>query len=339
MKCSALFFGMAMFMLLAMPGYTADVNGDNVYATNKIGIGTVSPVQKLDLYAGVSGTTRFRLENLGGYVDYMTQNGGGGIIASNGRQLIFAKSTGQVGYGTTNPTEEIHYVDSSTDTRMRLQNPGGNVDFANFNGKFGIVAGNQFRLVLDSTGKLAVGYTSSAITPQATLDVNGGAVFANDTTVNGELTMDVANITGGSDLSENFNIRALPGMDNGVQPGMVVCIDPDRPGELMLSSRAYDKTVAGVISGAGGLRPGMMMGQQGTLANGAHPVALTGRVYCMVDAISAPIEPGDLLTTSDTPGHAMKAQSYDLAHGTIIGKAMTGLAEGKGLVMVLVNLQ
>jgi len=38
------------------------------------------------------------------------------------------------------------------------------------------------------------------------------------------------------------------------------------------------------------------------------PVALFGKVYCKVDANLGAIEVGDLLTTSPTRGHAMKAQ-------------------------------
>jgi hypothetical protein len=83
----------------------------------------------------------------------------------------------------------------------------------------------------------------------------------------------------------------------------------------------------------------MMMAQDGSPADGEHPVALTGRVYCLADASEAPIEPGDLLTTSDMPGHAMKVRDYECAQGAVIGKAMTSLEEGQGLVLVLVNLQ
>jgi hypothetical protein len=75
------------------------------------------------------------------------------------------------------------------------------------------------------------------------------------------------------------------------------------------------------------------------VADGSHPVALTGRVYVKVDATHGAIEPGDLLTTSPTPGHAMKADDPGRAHGTILGKAMTGLESGTGLVLVLVTLQ
>src|SRR5690606_9095520 len=122
-------------------------------------------------------------------------------------------------------------------------------------------------------------------------------------------------------------------------PGMVVSIDPEKPGALKISTEKNDTKVAGIVSGAGGVDTGMVMGQKGTVADGKHPVALTGRVYCYVDASKGEIKPGDLLTTSDTPGHAMKVEDPSKASGAIIGKAMTGLEEGKkGLVLVLVNL-
>jgi len=66
---------------------------------------------------------------------------------------------------------------------------------------------------------------------------------------------------------------------------------------------------------------------------------LTGRVYVQADTSNGPIRPGDLLTTSATPGYAMKVTDHSRAHGAIIGKAMTGLKEGKGLALVLVSLQ
>jgi hypothetical protein len=83
-----------------------------------------------------------------------------------------------------------------------------------------------------------------------------------------------------------------------------------------------------------------MMGQKGTKADGKHAVALTGRVYCYVDATEQAIEPGDLLTSSDKAGYAMKATDAARSHGAVIGKSMTAMAKGeKGLVLVLVNLQ
>jgi len=153
---------------------------------------------------------------------------------------------------------------------------------------------------------------------------------------NGLVRTQVLEITGGSDLAEHFNINAG---ERTPEPGMLVSIDPANPGELVLSTRAYDRTAAGVISGAGGVNPGMMMGQHGSIADGEHPVALTGRVFCHVDAGFGAIEPGDLITTSPTPGHGMKVGDHARAQGAIVGKAMTSLAEGRGLVLVLVSLQ
>jgi hypothetical protein len=152
----------------------------------------------------------------------------------------------------------------------------------------------------------------------------------------GRITTQVLQITGGSDLSEQFNINVT---GQTLEPGMVVSIDPENPGELRLSTQAYDYTVAGIVSGAGGIKPGMLMGQAGTKADGKHPVALTGRVYCWIDADYGAIRPGDLITTSDTPGHGMRVSDHLEARGAIIGKAMTSLESGRGLVLVLVSLQ
>ncbi len=154
----------------------------------------------------------------------------------------------------------------------------------------------------------------------------------------GRITTEVLQITGGSDLSEQFEIQAAAA-EFSPKAGYVVSIDPAHPGELMVSSRAYDRTVAGVISGAGDVQPGMLMGQKGTEADGRYPVALTGRVYVWVDASYGAVQPGDLLTTSATPGHAMGVSDYEQAQGAILGKAMTSLESGRGLVLVLVSLQ
>jgi hypothetical protein len=152
----------------------------------------------------------------------------------------------------------------------------------------------------------------------------------------GRVICDVLQIEGGSDLSEQFDVRST---DSVIEPGMVVSIDPANPGKLMVCREAYDHKVAGVLSGAGGVRPGMLMGQRGSIADGQYPVALSGRVWCYVDARFGRVEPGDLLTTSNTPGHAMKASDADRARGAVIGKAMTGLQSGNGLVLVLVQPQ
>jgi hypothetical protein len=72
---------------------------------------------------------------------------------------------------------------------------------------------------------------------------------------------------------------------------------------------------------------------------GGRNVALSGRVYVQADASNGSIKPGDLLTTSSTPGRAMRVSDHLKAQGAILGKAMTGLDEGQGMVLVLVTLQ
>jgi len=142
-------------------------------------------------------------------------------------------------------------------------------------------------------------------------------------------------IVNGSDLAEPFKISSGAGE---VPQGAVVVIDEQNPGHLKVSDQAYDTRVAGVVSGANGINPGIQMQQQGLLEGGKN-VALTGRVYVQADASNGAIKPGDLLTTSTTPGHAMKATDHSRAAGAILGKAMTGLSEGQGMVLVLVTLQ
>jgi hypothetical protein len=84
----------------------------------------------------------------------------------------------------------------------------------------------------------------------------------------------------------------------------------------------------------------MLMHQEGVgETQGAHPVALTGRVYARADTSNGPIRPGDLLTTSARPGHAMKATDRERSPGSVVGKALSPLDETTGLVLVLVNLQ
>lgn len=70
-----------------------------------------------------------------------------------------------------------------------------------------------------------------------------------------------------------------------------------------------------------------------------HMVTLGCFAHCKVDADIAPIDVGDLLTTSATKGHAQKVKEPAKALGAIIGKALGSLKKGKGKIPVLVMLQ
>jgi hypothetical protein len=176
---------------------------------------------------------------------------------------------------------------------------------------------------------ITAGYAdSNGLVVRGRLVVEG----AGEAFLNGPMSCQVLTIRGGADVAEPFV------MPDEIVKGSVVVIDEEHPGQLKLSTEAYDTRVAGIVSGANGIQPGIALHQEGVLEGGQN-VALSGRVFVQADAAFGAIRPGDLLTTSDTPGHAMKATDPSKAQGAILGKAMTSLVEGTGMILVLVTLQ
>jgi hypothetical protein len=154
----------------------------------------------------------------------------------------------------------------------------------------------------------------------AGLDVN----VAGSVNVIGDITL--AN----RDLAERFRTEDSV----ACEPGMVVVMGP-RGAEPC--GKAYDRRVLGVVSGAGALKPAITLGVDDA-PQSATAVALSGTVYCRIDADFAPVQMGDLLTASPTPGHAMKAVDPALSFGAVIGKALDALPSGRGLVPMIVSL-
>jgi hypothetical protein len=150
--------------------------------------------------------------------------------------------------------------------------------------------------------------------------------FDGDVEVTGDFTLN------GGDCAEHFDVVDAA----RCEPGTVMAIDDS--GALVLSCREYDRRVAGVVSGAGGLRPSLFLDQKPD-SGGRLPIALVGKVCCKAVAQGGPIAVGDLLTTSALPGHAMKASDPSRAFGAVIGKALEPLPSGVGLIRVLIALQ
>ena len=135
-----------------------------------------------------------------------------------------------------------------------------------------------------------------------------------------------------ADCAEEFDLNEA----EEISPGAVMIIDEsDR---VRKCTSAYDKRVAGVLSGAGEYRPAIVLDQKAGPGR-RIPIALVGKTYCQVDAQYAPVEVGDLLTTSPTAGFAMKATELHRAFGAVIGKALRPLSTGRGLIPILVALQ
>ena len=156
--------------------------------------------------------------------------------------------------------------------------------------------------------------------------------FEGNVNVTGTHTVggDVVLLNQAQDCAEDFDVA-----ESGLAAGTVVVMSEN--GSIRSCDTEYATTVVGIISGAGGLRPEYAGKRPSPTPR--MPVALIGRVYCKVDAARSPISVGDLLTTSTTQGHAMRASDPSRAFGSVIGKALGGLAKGRGMIPVLVALQ
>jgi hypothetical protein len=139
-------------------------------------------------------------------------------------------------------------------------------------------------------------------------------------------------ILANADCAEDFDAA----QDELIDPGTVVVINDER--SIRSCDKAYDKRVAGVVSGAGGYKPGLILDRRKSDRTRVT-VALMGKVFCKVDARFGAIQVGDLLTPSFTIGHAMKATDPLKAFGAVIGKALRPLEEGQALIPILIALQ
>jgi hypothetical protein len=197
----------------------------------------------------------------------------------------------------------------------------------------GVVGDNQSH---GNSGWL--GGLNEGVYGQATTTSSYGGHFTNTASNGVALRVDglgqvkTLQILGGADLAERFEVPA------GTEPGTVVAIDPACAGRLVIARGAYCHSVAGVVSGAHGLSAGVELGR-GEPNEGTAPIALSGRVWVRCDARAGAIHPGDLLTTADRAGYAMRASDPRRATGAILGKAMSSLEAGTGSVLVLVSLQ
>ncbi|MBK6930617.1 MAG: hypothetical protein IPH12_06975 [Saprospirales bacterium] len=235
--------------------------------------------------------------------------------------------------GNDNVNDTCHFIGTTKDVDFVLKTNNAE--------RMRITKGGALRVLNDATiaDNLFVSGTSVRVHRQ--LNVDQDATIAEDLTVGGQLYVNgdfhvkgmleakCITILGGCDLYE-FSLST-----DDIQPGEVAVIDPNGGANAVRrSARAYDPLVTGVVSGAGGINPGMGLTQAGVL-EGNSKIAMGGKV--MVRVVGN-VEPGDLLTTSDTPGCAMAVKNRRKAFGAVIGKALSG-PNAEGLVLMLVMMR
>jgi hypothetical protein len=195
---------------------------------------------------------------------------------------------------------------------------------------------------------------ASESTTRAGAAVGGDVVHGEITSTSGTvLTEEGSDVYARSFRPSAADLASLVQVDEPVEAGDVLVIDTEHAGVARLATIPSDPAVLGVVAAEPGVllgtsRPGdsLRRGEPGAeeeplVVDGSTatrvPVAFSGIALCKVDAGYGAIRPGDLVTTSPTWGHAMRAG--DPQPGTILGKALESQETGTGLIKVLVMLR
>ena len=234
---------------------------------------------------------------------------------------------GIVGVGGHGKGGIIRIDNSKSDISIYLNGANGSMDLFDEDGKRSLaVRGKYFD---NKTVGMWIGAAVSDPGPKA------GVITIRDTKGGDSIILDGAKgdiFLNNADCAEDFDIFN----SEETEPGTVVVIEQE--GKLRQCTIPYDKRVAGVISGAGDCKPGIVLDKKYSHPN-RQSISLMGKVHCKVEATHSPIEVGDLLTTSAISGYAMKATDPFRAFGAVIGKALRPLKAGQGLIPILIALQ
>ena len=246
-----------------------------------------------------------------------------------------ATATTDVGIGTTAPQARLDVITTGlSNAAVRATNTFGDalIAISNAGGGVGVTAFGPVGLLVQATDSnpttnIVEGWTGSALNDPTRFQrfhITGQGTYV-----------------AGSDFAEAMPAR---GNRDRYEPGDVLVVSTQSAGAVEKSSKPNDVCVAGVYS----TRPGMLgADKSGTSRVDPDdlPVAIVGIVPTKVSTQNGPIQVGDLLTTSSTPGYAMKATPFRVGRvkvyrtGTILGKALEPLKEGKGVIKVLVTLR
>ena len=251
--------------------------------------------------------------------------GRGGIITLKGasNEVAARLAAGDAGLPTVFSLGSASYPGQFV---LRSRNNGTAFGITLPNGFVQVDIGEQGRVgtlrMFDSQGRQRVA-----------LDATLGQIFLTDENSVHKVIIDGAQgdvVLNNADVAEEFDVA------DDVEPGCVVRIGTN--GRLERTDRPFDSSVAGVVSGFGGYKPGIVLDRQKTNSR-RLPVAMLGKVNCLADATRGPIRAGSLLTSSHISGHAMAIADPREAAGAIIGKALGDLLAGQGRIPMLVALR
>lgn len=276
------------------------------------------------------------------------------VAGVGGPERLTVLDTGNVGIGTTNPTEKLTVAGVIYSTTGGIKFPDGTIQTtAAAPGASGWTDGGTTVSLTTSTDNVGIGtatanakthINNTANQPGLRIDSSAGTnaleiynteggqnlIFRVERTT-GNVYADGSFTGGGADVAERIDVS------EPVVPGDVVEIDPDNPGKFRKAREAVSTRVAGVISTA----PGVVLGNNDAVhGSDTRPIlALAGRVPVKVTAKYGSIEVGDLLVSSPIPGYAMKCPEKNQCIGAVIGKALEPLKEGAGLIEAQVMLR
>jgi hypothetical protein len=217
--------------------------------------------------------------------------------------------------------------------------PGIGTPYIDFHFK-GLTQDFNTRIINDRDGQLSIvgnvkitgTLGTNGIDPRPRHGGWGGGIHTWDIEAEGTVYSKSGYLSVNQDLAENYH------SDTDLEPGDVVCFDPGKD-KIVASEKPNDPLILGVISTAPGF---LLNAKREAEETKVFPVALGGRVSCKVIDENGSIKAGDLLTSSSTPGYAMKSHPSIIGGeelfrpGTIIGKALGMLESGKGMIDVFV---
>ncbi len=244
----------------------------------------------------------------------------GGYWILNGTNLYPKETTYNVGIGTPAPGAKLD-VNGSVIIRGASLTAS---QTSNAHWYLNSYEGVQIRLDsnsddANSTFQINDGANSTVfwVDESGNINIKGNAEIQGDLTIGGDISAG-----GGADLAENFSSK------NQLDPGTVVVMGDYGYRSIKPSSKVYDKTVVGVVSE----NPAIIMSEVDF--GYKTPIALAGVVKVKV---ASSVHKGDLLTSSDIEGYAMKAEEYK--PGAIIGKALEDFEGDFGEIMCIIILK